>query len=275
MTGGSGKDIAVAVIHGIGSQTGTHYADPLILGVQGKLAAHGYDADRVAWETIYWQDLVEQKQADYLAAVKATGTTDLNWFRKFVVHALGDATAYRNVPNTDNSIYRHVHGRVTEQLVQLYENDLGRTEKPLIVLAHSLGGHIMSNYIWDMQKGYTEGGNAFEGMQWLAGMITFGCNIPLFTFACEHIIPIGFPGAALPDDVRARARWLNYYDANDILGFPLKCINGAYDEAVDQDIPIRVGSLRHGVGPWTHRAYWYHDRFFTEVADFLVTFLED
>lgn len=269
------KDLAIAIIHGIGSQTGPHYADPLIAGVNGKLDARGIDSGRVAWETIFWQDLIDRKQADYLAHVKATGTTDLNWFRKFVVHALGDATAYRNVPNTEGSIYLRVHERVTGQLERLYEDDLGRTEKPLVVLAHSLGGHIMSNYIWDMQKGYTEGENAFESMQWLAGMITFGCNIPLFTFACDEIIPIGFPGAALPDDLKAKAKWLNYYDPDDILGFPLKCINGAYRETVDRDIPIRIGSMRHGIGPWTHRAYWYHERFAGVVADYLATFLED
>jgi len=75
--------------------------------------------------------------------------------------------------------------------------DLENRECPVIILAHSLGGHIMSNYIWDMQKpknSLPDDLSSFERLEYLAGMITFGCNIPVFAFAHRKIETIDFPG---------------------------------------------------------------------------------
>ena len=98
---------------------------------------------------------------------------------------------------------------------KVYEDpkELDRTPKPLVVLAHSIGGHIMSNYIWDIQKKrpiVEPGANKFERMETLAGIITFGCKIPLFTFALKDIVPITLPGGV---------KWLNYFDPDDVLGY--------------------------------------------------------
>ncbi len=67
-----------------------------------------------------------------------------------------------------------------------------------------------------------------------------GCNMPLFTFTFgpDRIVPItqartptehpAFPGIGLPPNVKAKARWLNYYSRNDLLGFSAEALNGAY-----------------------------------------------
>jgi len=70
--------------------------------------------------------------------------------------------------------------------------------------------------------------NSFESMQNLAGIITFGCNIPLFTFAYNHVKPIEFPPSNLDSKLKQKAKWINYYDSDDILGYPLKPINAEY-----------------------------------------------
>lgn len=151
---------------------------------------------------------------------------------------------------------------------------------PLVVLAHSLGGHIMSNYIWDMQQHRDVEGavwnnklSSFELMETLAGFVTFGSNIPLFTFAYEDPQPIAFPGSALSGEDKKRAAWLNYYDRDDVLGWPLRPISPAYRDAVDADIEIDAGSWGAGFTPLSHTSYWTDNSFTKPVAKFLSSFL--
>lgn len=49
---------------------------------------------------------------------------------------------------------------------------------------------------------------------------------------------------------RHRAKWFNFYDPDDVLGYPLKTINADYKKAVAKDIPINVGVYSH------HGIHW-------------------
>ena len=176
------------------------------------------------------------------------------------------------------STYDAIHDKVRQALAELYADELDPESPPLIVLAHSLGGHIMSNYIWDTQQAADAdlaGLSPFEKMESLAGMVTFGCNIPLFLFAYaeDEIEPIEFPAAQLPDDVKAEAKWLNFFDPDDVLGYPLKSINDAYDAIVSADLPINAGSVFSSWNPLSHGGYWTDNDFTNPVADFLAAFL--
>ena len=75
----------------------------------------------------------------------------------------------------------------------------------------------------------------FERMEWLVGLVTFGLNLPLFTFAYDPVEAIAFPGGGLPPDEADKARWLNYYDKDDVLGYPLKPISPTYNAIVNED----------------------------------------
>jgi hypothetical protein len=110
-------------------------------------------------------------------------------------------------------------------------------------------------------------------MNWLTGFITFGCNIPLFTFACSKVQPIRFPPPRLPARLKGDARWLNYFDPDDVLGWPLKPINAAYASVVHRDELINVGGPISGWTPASHLAYWADRRFARRVATFLDTLL--
>ena len=72
-----------------------------------------------------------------------------------LISAVGDASAYRHVDSPENTAYGLIHERVRGRIKAL-DDALDVDDAPLIVMAHSLGGHIMSNYIWDMQN---PGGN--------------------------------------------------------------------------------------------------------------------
>lgn len=271
-----GAEVGVLIIHGIGSQK-PEFADETIRELSSRIDKSGKDSDKVAWKAIYWADILSESQNRYLRRADRGGELDFKRLRGFLITALGDAGAYQKVPGA-NTTYEKIHKRVAEGVTSLYTAQLNSQPKPLIILAHSLGGHIISNYIWDMQHPAgnplnIDGFSPFEKMDKLAGLITFGCNIPLFTFAYEKVHPIRFPGKALTEQQKAKAKWLNFYDPDDILGYPLKPINDEYKQAVSRDIAINVGGILAAWNPASHNGYWTDNDFTKPVAKYIQQFI--
>ncbi len=257
-------DLAVAVIHGMGSQR-----PGFSRGLKARLREHlGPAFRRVRWREVYWADVLDARERRYLADAAAAGDLDWMELRGFVVRALGDVVAYRRVDDDPDSVYGRVHRKVARAIARL---DDGR-DRPLVWLAHSLGGHVMSNYIWDLQRGRPivppEADTAFQRMRTLAGIVTFGCNLPLFTMVLprSRVLPIAFPGDALPRGLKARAKWLNLYDPDDVLGYPLRPVNAAYRRTVAADIRVQVGGLLTGWTPLSHQGYWEDEDVAREIA---------
>ena len=270
------KELAIVVTHGMGSQN-TSFADPMINELDTRIRNLQKNPNKIAWRRIYWQDIVEPAQLRYFRAARNQGDLDYVRLRRLVLTALGDAAAYRKAPRgSSNTTYTQIHRRIRDEVRRLYRNDLGSQSVPLIVMAHSLGGHIMSNYIWDMQNaapGTVSSLSSFEKMENLAGMITFGCNIPIFTFAYSPVVPITFPAPQLPNAIKAKAKWLNFYDPDDVLGYPLKPINQAYRSVVNTDMPINAGSIFSSWNPLSHGGYWTDNDFTKPVSRFIARFL--
>ena len=73
-------------------------------------------------------------------------------------------------------------------------------------------------------------GTSFERIETLAGFITFGSTLPLFALAYKNRENIQFPPAnitnyfpnANPNRVRRAIKWINFFDADDILGYPIR-----------------------------------------------------
>lgn len=295
-TGETVSRIAVVVTHGMGSHEDRSFSDGLERRLRSELDDRGLDSGDVVWCPILWADLVEDRQKQYLDDAKAAGPL-AGFFnlRSFVVSALGDASAYQMVGGRPTSTYDLIHTRIRDEIHRLYVDRLGSEPVPMVVAAHSLGGHIMSNYIWDTQNSYTTGAasdaDEFERMEWLAAIVTFGCNIPLFTFAFEPVEPICFPGRALADHLEEKAVWRNFYDRHDVLGYPLRplgkrnedgppraCDHGRdrrprYEDIVDQDVEIDAGAPPLSWTPLSHSRYWEDGGFVTGLADVIVKFI--
>ena len=121
----------------------------------------------------------------------------------------------------------------------------------------------MSNYIGYLQKNRTivrPENNRFEQMRTIKGIITFGSNIPLFTFALKKMVPVRLP---------AGATWVNYHDPDDILDYPPKPISPAYLRAVRRDTAINVGGLFLSWNPLPHKGYWTDNDFTKPVGHFI------
>ena len=66
--------------------------------------------------------------------------------------------------------------------------------------------------------------------------------------------------------LKAVARWLNFFDADDVLGYPLKPVSPDYAAKVTQDIEINVGGLFTSWNPVSHVEYWDDDDFLEPVS---------
>jgi hypothetical protein len=241
------------------------FAGDFISEVRDRLDGLGVAPDAIEWEPAYWANLLngpEQRLWEDL-----TRDDDLDWvtIRKFFINVFADAIAYQRVPGATHDMYRDIHARIYGHLANL-RTSVGNQDTPLVVVAHSLGSVIVSNYIWDEQKGKGLGINAFERMETLAGLVTFGSNIPLFTLALPEVQSIEFPPTPLPTHLKATAKWLNFFDADDVLGYPLKPLSPSYGNAVSEDIEINVGGLFTSWNPISHTEYWTDNDFTKPVA---------
>lgn len=254
------SQLGVAVVHGIGRQK-EDFADGLIREVSRRL---GDGAERVRWMPVWWAPIAQTQESALLDLLAAGGDLDWVWARRLVVHFLADAVAYQRVPGESDEpgLYVRIHAFVAQKLTELREQlgvQSAGGEPPLMVIAHSLGGHIMSNYIWDQQHPKEGRGerivSPFVRAETLAAITTFGCNIPLFALALPRMVPIQFPPASLPGDLKAVARWNNLYDPDDILGFPLASLSDEYARTV-HDFTVNVGGLLTSWNPICHDSYW-------------------
>jgi pimeloyl-ACP methyl ester carboxylesterase len=257
--------LGVLVIHGMGSHQ-TDYAQGMIGEVSRRLAERHSDPDAVCWEPVFWSGALQARQDKLWKRLSGGEDLDFVRLRKFMIGAMGDAVAYLGTPTRRPGTYERIHSIVLGHLKKLRRNLGG--DKPLVVMAHSLGSVIMSNYIWDRQQRYRSGvygRTSFERMETLAGLVTFGSSLPLFTLTRYPIVSIRFPSRKLrrffpvgtrSAHIRSAAKWLNFFDADDILGYPLKPISPSYNRNVSRDIEINVGGILSSWNPISHSKYW-------------------
>jgi hypothetical protein len=256
-------EIGVLVVHGMGAQP-ADFADAFIAEMQGRLLRIGIDPDRVAWRAGWWADTVKRREDELWDELTASHTLRYDRARRFVISSFGDALAYQRMPSQQTDVYRTIHARIREHLGALRDQMGG--DKPIVVLAHSLGSVIVSNFTWDEQKSPTAGATPTQRMETLAGLVTFGSNIPLFTLCLDEVVAIRFPVPALTGSLRDAARWLNFFDADDVLGYPLRPLSDSYRDAVSADLQINVGSILRSWNPLSHEEYWTDNDFIAPVA---------
>lgn len=206
--------------------------------------------------------------------------------RKFMMYNMSDAGALSSKVYQEGKPYYDVQKRVCKALKEAYQS-LTEKEKKVILVADSLGAHVISNYIWDCQNGKgifeakkypdTSFGTLelseeekFLRLQNMKSFITTGCNIPLLVGAHRNIEAIATDSCGYNFD------WYNYYDKDDILGWPLKCIphdcnKGSYDEAVSEDRAINAwrgiwGLLTRSWNPLCHLEYWKTEEVVDKIA---------
>jgi hypothetical protein len=92
---------------------------------------------------------------------------------------------------------------------------------------------------------------------------TTGCNIPIFVAGHKNIQAISPPSQDF--------KWHNFFDEDDVLGWPLRPLSPSYEQLVD-DIAVNaggglVGTLVKSWNPFSHNQYWTD----SEVTSHLAT----
>ena len=285
--------MGVLLIHGMGEQERADAA-PMIRELCDRVRQAGGNESEICFESAWWAPVLERREKDLLRRMEKGNDLDWMKLRRFVVHSLGDAIAYQDTyrPTTPDQInvYQQVHATFAESMARLRGRLRAQAapdapEMPLVIIAHSLGCHMISNYIWDVRDSPNarRPENAFERMETLTSIVMFGCNIPLFTLAYTNLEPIRFPTPDLspffPEGTSAESiaevsQWLNFYDPDDVLGYPLRSLDPKFAAAVTADIEVNVGRPWSSWNPLSHTAYWTDDDVTKPTARLLRDILE-
>jgi hypothetical protein len=305
------QHVAVVFVHGIFAKT-IQYSAPMqaqLLKLLPKELRKYVD-----FEEVFWASQVRGRQTAYMKNARIDADIVENKLRTFFIQGLGDAAAYQKTRQRENSIYYQVHDEINQTLGR-YDDRIHKNT-PLVFIGHSLGSHIISSYVWDLNKlkqipedeigreddqvrllhEEMKHATAFRRLDTLAGLVTFGSNIPLFTFSfgAARIYPLtrapgagaggtlkpAFPGNKLSAALQQNAQWLNFYSKRDVLGYPLKPLNEDFGaEPRIEDICVRSESRISRILPYwsnisAHMGYWTNATVLSRTAALIRNIVE-
>lgn len=264
------EKVVLINIHGMGKEEEPDFDRELREDLAKRLGSS--DWGRVHVDSVYYQGILQPNQK---AVMDAMGERKLDWklLRKFMLFSFSDAAAVERNADEIGSPYHQVQKLIRQALSEAYdelERDDDGDPAPVVVMAKSLGGHLISNYTWDAQQDAPSRGtwkhegpdpdtakDDFLRLKTLKYFYTTGCNIPIFTaaFPRHEIKPIA------TDSEGYSILWKNFYDPDDPLGWPLKPLSKDYAKAVHEEHAINAsGSLLGWIfqswNPFSHTRYW-------------------
>lgn len=247
------KELALITIHGMGKEKPDYYME-LESGLKKAL---GHDWSRISFKNVQYAKILQDPQKKLWRDMKREESNDLDCtkLRKFFLYGFGDAGSIEYSGRKDKVKYIDVQKSIQSELQSAFI-ELGQDKsKPVVIIAHSLGCQVISNYLWDAEHGH----NLFDGapalpadelefvkLKSLKNLITTGCNIPLFISGIENRECFSKPNPSF--------KWDNYYDADDVLGWPLRQLGPSYRIVNDHD--INSGGLFTSWNPLSHNKYW-------------------
>lgn len=277
--------IAVGFVHGIGKQKSDFY-EGMAAALSERLAEACPEIQLMA-EGIYWADLtdrLEDKLKERLAPY------DLRWdnwidARGYVISFLGDAIAYQPLNREDDSqakeyIYADIHERFFDRLESLSRK--AGPNAPLCLIAHSLGTIITSNYLYDLQNGIlpprirgriADSDSALVRGETLTHLYTMGSPIAVWTMRYEDFgQPIAFPSPLIRERGLPYGEWVNFYDKDDVIAYPIKPLSHRYCEAVTADIEVRNPGILANTPLGAHGGYYRSEDVLSRIVNSLVDY---
>ncbi|MBN2477448.1 MAG: hypothetical protein JXB62_22775 [Pirellulales bacterium] len=253
-------EIGVLTLHGVGSQRrGSDFDAELREILQDKAG----EKTRIVVKTVYFHGESRNRQSELWKEFdrledRFPDSLDHKIIRRLMLVTVGDALAYANNPTDENSFYRCAHNEVRSALDSL-EAELGEGS-PVAVVAHSLGCKVVFDYLCDVQTGQgiwagNKRPSEFQKLANLRLLITTGCNLPFF----DSAVPATEQRFFRPNK---EFQWVNFYDRDDLLGWPLRPLGGRFGEIVQDEERNRIGSLLT-----SHFKYWQDDQLNEEIAE--------
>jgi hypothetical protein len=268
----------VLAIHGMGD-TPTNYADHLEKILAKKV---GSNWSQVYFDSIYYADVFQANQNNIFHRIKANDDIDWISLRKFLMFGFSDAAGFERKANLPGSPYEQVQERILDALDRAY--DAAGPKANVVLICHSLGTHVISNFIWDAQAKEPQQGawrfggfedsplgselDNFRRLKNLKLLYFTGCPIPIFVAGIPQtkIMAISSRGKGYT------FKWKNFYDPDDPLGWPLKNISSrnvkeSYKFEVDEDRAVNVGNLLTSWNPLSHNNYWSDNDVLNPIAE--------
>ena len=273
--------VALLTIHGMGEQP-LDYADDMRRALSHRMGAAFADVDV---HSVYYQHLLKPNELDVWNRTRERATVRYEQLRKFILFGFADAAGLENRKEYDNSVYEQAQMEIARALLAILATR--GPDTPIVLLAHSLGCQVMSSFIYDAQK--RAGGGSVAAGIWKPGrmadsltaeqrkflqcgtvrtFVTTGCNIPVFVSAHQRmdVKPIIKPNPGFT--------WLNLYDPDDALGWPLQPLEGGYETLVEDRV-VNAGQgildfMTKSWNPLSHTAYWTDDEIIKPLASLLV-----
>lgn len=258
------KKVAVAIIHGMGMQK-EDYAEEMAAMLQQmfyeKTKSFGEASHScLVIEPVYWAKVFEEGETELHNRLVKEKNLRFKELRRFIIHYLADAIAYQPVETAMHN-YHLVHRKVAESLQKLAEQ--AGSEAPLCVISLSLGAVIASNYFYDMQLKPANVGFPLENLSplekgdTLSLFYTMGTTLPFWSLRYNKFDrPIRIPSPTIAESFPGlKGEWINFYDRDDLLGYPLKEVSPEYRRTVTEDREINAGGILDSWNPLSHAAY--------------------
>lgn len=268
------KDLLVLTFHGMG-ETNPDYWKGLDASLKNLIKHASWD--RIQFEYVYYQGVVQKNQYDVWARTLDAHKLDWQILRRFMLFAFSDAATLEHHSDDRESPYVATQRIIRDTLRQGLAK-MSSPAAPVAIVAQSLGGQVISNYIWDSQQKENAGiwkheplpeltpeEEKFLRLGTLRLMLTTGCNIPFFVSGLNKIEPITKPTPEF--------QWSNYFDKDDVLGWPLRPLSANYGKIVNEDVKIKSGSFLTDWNPASHTGYWTDKDFTKPAAKKLVALL--
>jgi hypothetical protein len=256
----SEPNIGVLTLHGVGSQ---HQGSDFDAKLRRTLKETANGRAKVVVKTVYYHGESRRLQAELWRKFdrledEDPSSLDEKIIRRLMLASVGDALAYANDPRANRSFYREAQGKLLEAIDAL-EAEVG-DDCSVAVVAHSMGCKVIFDYLCDVQsgQGIWEGKGTPSKFQELANLrllITTGCNLPFYES--------GSPTSEQRFFRTSRDfQWINFYDRDDLLGWPLRPLGGRFKELVQDEERNDIGSTLT-----SHFGYWRNDELNADIAD--------
>ncbi|MCK6258383.1 chemotaxis protein [Fictibacillus sp. KIGAM418] len=277
--------VGVLILHGIGNQDET-YADDFMHSLKHsfgqKIASfHHAPETQIEMVPVFWGGVFNEREEDLWTSMDKKISLNYAPLRQFVIRFFGDAIAYQPAPISSSHLnpnYERVHETVAKGLHTL-RNKAG-DQTPLSVVSHSLGTVIASNYFYDLQFipekipdsiKSLKSNNPLENGETLSSFYTMGTPMPLWTLRYSDFdSPIRVPSPHFKKHCsHVQGEWVNFYDQDDVIAFPLKTLNEEYSRSVTKDIEVNTGNLFASWSPLSHLYYFKTDKIIDHISSSL------
>lgn len=262
------KELALITLHGMGKVKTSYYSE-LEEMLKSRLKEKW---TRVSFQNVQYAPILQAPEDALWASMVANPENELDGIklRQFFLFGFGDAGSLEHSAQTDKQQYIEVQREIQKALDHALLDFDGDTKKPIVIIAQSLGCQVVSNYLWDAQHGtniFSEPSadaserTGFRALKSLTNLVTTGCNIPLFIAGLTDRKCFAKPNDSFV--------WDNFYDPDDVLGWPLKQLGPTY--SIVRDHPINSGGMLSSWNIASHGGYWSDTDVVSPLADILLS----